>query len=137
VVVSAPGASSTTFVPPSLGKDSDAPVERTEQRQSDRYAVTRDILVRHGGREWMGTITNLSLGGARLRLPEPNVLAMGDRIQVAFSIPTHADKLTATALVRWRVDRGVPLFGIQFITGFRARETWALGRYLEQLRREG
>lgn len=130
-------APSAAFVPPHAGNDVDAPAERTEQRQSDRYAVLREILVRHGDREWTGSITNLSLGGARLRLPENNTLAMGDRIQVSFSIPTHAEKLTATALVRWRVDRGMPLFGVQFITGFRARETWALGRFLEQLRREG
>lgn len=124
------------FEPPPA-RDADAPVLRGEQRQSDRYVVARDVVVRREGQSWTGNMLNLSLGGARIELAEPTSLQIGDRIEVSFDIPTYEGHLGAVATVQWRVDQGVSTLGIQFATGFRAKATWALGRYLERLRREG
>ena len=70
-------------------------------------------------------LVNLAVGGAYIlgrRLP------MGTRVRIAFALPGQ-EKVDAPATVRWGDIGGS---GLQF-DGLRARETWALGKYLESL----
>ena len=71
-------------------------------------------------------ITNLSVGGAFVNTKR---LPMGGRVHVSFRVPTIESAISIGAVVRWATDDGV---GVQF-DGLRARETWALGKYLESL----
>ncbi|MBK6915910.1 MAG: PilZ domain-containing protein [Deltaproteobacteria bacterium] len=106
-----------------------------EQRRTERIATTLAILVTRDGVEHRGSTINLSLGGALVRVqltPPPHV---GQRVRVALTVPTHAAPLVADAEVRWIGPLGE--YGLQFVTGFRARETWALGQWLERVRKGG
>jgi len=66
------------------------------------------------------------MGGAYVGVRK---LPMGARVTLWFRIPTHESEIEAAGVVRWSTDQGV---GVQF-DGLRARETWALGKYLESL----
>ena len=73
------------------------------------------------------TIVNLSLGGA-LVLADVR-LAMGQRVNIHFSIPTIEEPIDVGSTTRWSDDKGI---GLQF-DGLRARDVWALNKYFEQL----
>jgi len=105
-----------------------------DQRQSDRYDVRCAVRLSKHEADFAASMINLSLGGARLRMEGNHGLALGDRVRVTFTIPTATQALSADAEVRW-VAPPRSMVGVQFVTGFRAKETWALGRFLEQLRR--
>jgi hypothetical protein len=70
-------------------------------------------------------LVNLAVGGAYI---QGRRLPMGTRVRIAFAVPGY-DKVDAPATVRWGDIGGS---GLQF-DGLRARETWALGKYLESL----
>lgn len=108
-----------------------------EKRRSDRYPVSQPAAIRRaeGEAEAIASMSNLSLGGARLRLEVEPALTVGEAVVVSFSIPTLPTPLVAKARVRWRSEVDRHSVGVQFVTGFRARETWALGRYLDTLPR--
>ena len=73
------------------------------------------------------TISNISLGGA---LVEANAkYAMGQRVTVAFHVPTMDEAIEVGGTVRWSNVDGV---GVQF-DGLRARDVWALNEYFKQL----
>jgi hypothetical protein len=97
------------------------------RRTSTRHVVSlaAQLIVEGAPREC--TVMNLSLGGALLtagtRLP------MGQRLQIAFTIPTVAEAIEVGAVVRWSDDKAT---GLQF-DGLRARDVWALNKYFEQL----
>jgi hypothetical protein len=97
------------------------------RRTSTRHAVSLDATLSIDGASHPATVMNLSLGGAlivaRARLP------MGQRMQIAFRIPTIEDPIEVGATVRWSDDKAT---GIQF-DGLRARDVWALNKYFEQL----
>lgn len=103
-----------------------------EKRAITRYQVEIDMQVAANGRETAATTLNLSLGGALIRMAEPLPLRVGDRVQVSFRVPELAAPLTASADIRWVGDLDEAMLGVQFVTGFRAKETWALGRFLER-----
>lgn len=105
-----------------------------EQRKWERIAVEQDIRVRRGEQEHTGRTSNLSLGGVGLHVelsPPPKI---GERMRVMFDVPSLGKPLEAEAEVRWCSTADATWIGLQFVTGFRARETWALGRYLEGLK---
>ncbi len=67
---------------------------------------------------------NLSLGGTFL---ETDVkLREGSMVKLRFSVPTQPDPILAAALVRWTEPEGS---GVCF-AGLRAREMWALAKFL-------
>ena len=70
---------------------------------------------------------NLSLGGALLTAGPK--LPMGQRVSIAFNVPTMDEAIEVGATVRWSDDKAT---GIQF-DGLRARDVWALNKYFEQL----
>ena len=67
---------------------------------------------------------NLSLGGTFLKTELP--LKPGALVKLRFSVPTQPDPIVARAEVRWTEPGGA---GICFL-GLRAREMWALTRFL-------
>ena len=98
------------------------------RRSSFRHSVDLAVRVTLAGQPQATDqrLGNLSMGGAYIfGMP----LQMGQRLNVAFSIPTQESVIEVGAVARWLGDDGV---GIQF-DGLRARDTWALGKYLEQL----
>ena len=89
--------------------------------------------MRRDGEEYLGQTRNLSLGGVSLWValdPPPRI---GERLQVSFRIPTLEGPIEVQAEVRWRNDLDHAHIGLQFVTGLRAKQTWALGRYFETL----
>ncbi len=70
---------------------------------------------------------NLSLGGALVSAGSR--LAMGQKVQISFTIPTTPEPVEVGAVVRWSDDKAT---GLQF-DGLRARDVWALNKYFEQL----
>jgi hypothetical protein len=70
-------------------------------------------------------LVNLAVGGAYV---QGRRLPMGTRVRLSFAVPGY-EPIDAPATVRWGDIGGS---GLQF-DGLRARETWALGKYLESL----
>jgi hypothetical protein len=104
----------------------------SEKRASTRYQVEIDMQVICDGRETTARTLNLSLSGALVHAPSPTPLRVGDRVQISFHIPELVPPLTASAFVRWVGDLDEALVGLQFATGLRAKETWALARFLDR-----
>jgi c-di-GMP-binding flagellar brake protein YcgR len=106
-------------------------VEFSDKRRTTRFEIQQEITVVRGDAEFIGVTLNISLGGVKLRVeldPPPRI---GDRVSVALKIPKLEQPLRAEAQVRWRDNVDKAMIGVQFLTGFRAKETWALGQYLE------
>lgn len=96
------------------------------RRTSTRFDVWIESKLTVNGTVVECTMTNLSLGGALLAATKQ---AMGQRVQLAFRVPTQQDTIEVGAIVRWSDDKGV---GLQF-DGLRARDVWALNEYFKQL----
>jgi hypothetical protein len=96
------------------------------RRSAKRHDVDLGARIQIAEAQEPCRIRNLSIGGAFIGVRK---LPMGSRVTVWFGLPTHESEIEATATVRWNADDGV---GVQF-DGLRARETWALGKYLESL----
>lgn len=105
-----------------------------ELRKSERFSAELSIQVAFDDQHYAGRTVNLSLGGALVRLDGGVTLRVGSRVRVRLALPTLAAPLEADAEIRWNDDDGA--CGLQFASGFRARETWALGQWLDRLRRE-
>ena len=73
------------------------------------------------------TILNVSLGGVLVAADAK--YAMGQRVLVAFHVPTMGEAIEVGGTVRWSNVDGV---GVQF-DGLRARDVWALNEYFKQL----
>jgi len=101
-----------------------------EKRRAKRFDVELALRVRRNGEESVSTTKNLSRGGLLATLVLDPVLRVGDRLHVAFSVPQSSDPIEAEAEVRWTHGGDV---GLQFVTGLRAKHTWALGKFLESL----
>jgi hypothetical protein len=96
------------------------------RRTSTRYVVSIACKLTVNGNAMDCTVTNLSLGGA---LISGSKQAMGQRVQIVFSVPTLKTAIEVGATVRWSDSQGV---GLQF-DGLRAQEVWALNEYFKQL----
>ncbi len=103
-----------------------------DKRASTRYQVDVPMDVMHNGATAPGRAVNLSLGGALVRVPIQPPLRVGDRVDISFRVPDLDKPVAAKAEVRWVNDAEQEIAGLQFVTGFRAKETWALGRFLER-----
>jgi hypothetical protein len=97
------------------------------RRTSTRHAVSLVGKLAIDGASRACTVVNLSLGGAQVAAGTK--LAMGQRVQLAFNVPTMEEPIDIGGTVRWSDDASI---GIQF-DGLRARDVWALNKYFEQL----
>jgi c-di-GMP-binding flagellar brake protein YcgR len=99
----------------------------SERRDNQRFDYEVLVQVTRGELSFQCTSEDVSTGGMRLRLegPPPRV---GERLRVEFKLPLLADPIRAEAEVRW-IDRSSSAScGVQFMTGLRAREVWAINR---------
>lgn len=105
-----------------------------DKRRTKRFDVEIAFAVRRGDQTYAGTTRNISLGGALVEVALDPPAKLGDRVDTSFSIPGLDGPIEAQAEVRWLSGSGL---GLQFVTGLRAKQTWALGRFLESLSGEG
>jgi hypothetical protein len=108
-----------------------------EQRQTERFEIERPIEVQLGDQTAVGKTLNLSLGGALVDLETETFLSMGARVELRFTLPDLDDPVTLQAEVRWVDDMRPTRAGLQFTTGLRAKQTWALNRLFERSRGQG
>lgn len=100
----------------------------SDRRDNQRFEVEVIVQIHRDGGVVDWPSEDISAGGMRLRVvDEPPKI--GERLKVSFRLPLLAAPIEAEGEVRW-VDRsGVPtVCGIQFSTGLRAREVWAINR---------
>ena len=97
------------------------------RRIQTRHVVAMPITLTINGTPNDCTVLNLSLGGALVAADTR--FSMGQRVQVAFRIPTLREAIEVGGTVRWSNAEGV---GVQF-DGLRARDVWALNEYFKQL----
>lgn len=108
-------------------------MNRPEQRTTERVSTTLTVRIVRDGGAIVGETLNLSLGGMLLRVDATPPPRVGEKWSVAVDLPTLEQPLRAEAEVRW-----VGLTnecGVQFATGFRAKETWALGQWLDKIKK--
>ncbi|MEE9384027.1 MAG: PilZ domain-containing protein [Nannocystaceae bacterium] len=105
----------------------------TERRKSQRYAINFAVEISSSGRGLECAGADLSLGGLRLVVSDPPVLAVGDRVEVSFRLPALEQIVRVGAIVRW-VDREDDRnCGLQFTAGLRAREVWAINQIFDSV----
>jgi c-di-GMP-binding flagellar brake protein YcgR len=99
----------------------------SERRDNQRFEVEVVVQIHREGGVVDWPSEDISAGGMRLRVDgEPP--KVGERLKLSFRLPLLAGAIEAEGEVRW-VDRGTPtVCGIQFSTGLRAREVWAINR---------
>jgi hypothetical protein len=96
------------------------------RRTSTRHAVSITANLKVDGQDRPCNLINLSLGGALFTAQK---LPMGQRVDIAFKVPTMEEAIEIGAVVRWSDDKAT---GIQF-DGLRARDVWALNKFFEAL----
>ena len=97
------------------------------RRTATRHDVSLAAKLTLDGTQREATVMNLSLGGALVNAGAK--LAMGQRVQIAFAVPTLETPIEVGATVRWSDEKST---GLQFV-GLRARDVWALNTYFESL----
>ena len=108
-------------------------MNRPELRKTERVDTTLTVRIERDGAMIVGETLNLSLGGMLMRVVVDPAPRVGERWNIAIELPTLEQPLKAEAEVRW-----IGLTnecGVQFATGFRAKETWALGQWLDRIRK--
>ena len=96
------------------------------RRTSTRHDVSFSATITISGTQRHAKLINLSLGGALVETGTTH--ALGERMQIAFGVPTADEPIEVGATVRWADGNGV---GLQF-DGLRARDVWALNEYFKQ-----
>lgn len=97
------------------------------RRSSTRHDVQIAGTLSINGEARDVMVMNLSLGGASIATTTR--MGIGQRVHIAFRIPTLEDAIDIGATVRWSDDKAT---GLQF-DGLRARDVWALNKFFEQL----
>lgn len=105
-----------------------------EKRIDPRFDVDHEIEVSRAGSTVIGRMRNVSRSGTLAVAPLEPRLRVGERVSLSFRVPDLESPIACQAEVRWvnAVDRS--LAGLHFVTGLRAREAWALGKFLDRLR---
>ena len=101
-----------------------------DKRRAKRFDVQLALRVRRGETSSTGMTQNLSLGGMLASVGIEPSLQLGEHVHVSFSVPQLAEPIEVEADVRWTAGA---VIGIQFSTGLRAKQAWALGKFLESL----
>jgi len=99
----------------------------SERRDNQRFEVVVIVRVFMGDTVVDWPSEDISAGGMRLRV-EGDAPKIGSRLKVSFKLPLLAAPIEAEGEVRWVDGSTPPTCGIQFSTGLRAREVWAINR---------
>ncbi len=105
-----------------------------DKRAYERYEVELEVDLARGETTIGARTVNLSRGGMLMHAAIDPPLAVGQRVHLTFRLPDLATPIGCDADVRWRNRVDPTEVGVQFVTGLRAKEVWALGRLLERLR---
>lgn len=100
-----------------------------DKRRSERVDVQLSLQATWADTEFTGMILNVSLGGVLAEIELEPAPKVGDLLTLCFSLPALTEPVEVEAQVRWTSSRGL---GLQFVRGLRAKETWALGRLLDE-----
>lgn len=103
-----------------------------EQRAAPRFEVEVSATIEVGEAQHEARITNLSLGGAGLVVMAVLPLPIGTRMGVSFTVPGLDAPISVQAEIRWVSNVDQRTMGVQFVTGLRARETFALQGWLRR-----
>jgi Tfp pilus assembly protein PilZ len=98
-----------------------------DNRRQTRHFVAIPATLTIDGASNDCTMLNISLGGTQIAARTR--YGMGQRVQIAFHVPTMVEAIEVGGTVRWSTAEGV---GIQF-DGLRARDVWALNEFFKQL----
>ena len=98
-----------------------------ERRSSGRFPLELSVEFEadeHGS----GTCSckNISLGGICVLLPESQTLNIGTKLNLHFQLPGLDETVSVSGDVCWKDRIRSEIVGIQFATGLRAREVWAI-----------
>jgi len=99
-------------------------IETRETRASQRFEAKLPATVGVAGRQFSCETGNVSLGGAYLVTPER--FPLGTKLELRITLPSAKEAIEVGATVRWSDHTGI---GVQF-DGLRARDVWALGKFL-------
>jgi PilZ domain len=99
----------------------------SDNRRATRHPVSIAAKLTIDGSSFEATLMNLSLGGAHVASNGKH--PMGQRLSIAFKVPTPVHAIEVGAIVRWVDSLGI---GLQF-DGLRARDVWALNEYFKKL----
>jgi hypothetical protein len=97
------------------------------RRTTTRHTVSIAATLTISGAATDVTMNNLSLGGAQVA--SSTRYGMGQKVTIAFRVPTIEEAIEVSATVRWADGTNV---GVQF-DGLRPREVWGLNQYFKQL----
>lgn len=101
-----------------------------DKRRTKRFDVQLALRVRRGEQHITGMTQNLSRGGMLASVAVEPALKLGESLLVSFSVPKLQEPIEVEAEVRWTAGA---VIGLQFSTGLRAKQTWALGKFLASL----
>jgi hypothetical protein len=99
-------------------------IDLRETRASQRFEAKLPVTVDLADRQFSCETGNVSLGGAYLLTAER--FPLGTKLSLRIVLPKVKDAIEVGATVRWSADTGI---GVQF-DGLRARDVWALGKFL-------
>jgi hypothetical protein len=105
-----------------------------DQRAHPRFDVDHEIEIVRGDATVLGRMRNLSRSGTLAIVPIEPHLKVGDRVSLSFQVPDLERPIACQAEVRWVNDVDRSVAGLHFTSGLRAREAWALGKFLDRLR---
>jgi uncharacterized protein (TIGR02266 family) len=106
-------------------------------RKSERHDRKLEIGFTHEGTEYQGSSRNISLGGVFIEYDGPTV-AYGAKVRLRFNLPSQSEPIQVSGEVRWSEPAkpgehgGI---GVRF-EGLRARDVWALNKFLEEPAKE-
>ena len=109
----------------------------SDRRRADRSPVHVALELGRSDSRCEAETENLTLGGARIRTHCHPSLRVGERVHVRFELPQLRAPVEVEAEVRWVDQMDKSCAGIQFLTGFRAIETWALTRLIAEAETSG
>ena len=95
------------------------------RRDHLRVALSTDVMVARDRDTFPAVSVNVSTGGVLL---DCGVIMPGvaERLELKFSIPGLDEPVTTHAVVRWADTVRPNLVGVEFTTGLRAREVYAI-----------
>ena len=98
-----------------------------ERRTSLRIPLTTDVNVERDGDAFAAMSVNISTGGLMIDTGERHP-AVGDEFALSFAIPGLDEAVVAPVVVRWTDAMRPNLVGVEFTTGLRAREVYAIAQ---------
>lgn len=99
----------------------------SDRRDNQRFDYEVLVQVTRGDTTVQCSSEDISTGGMRMRV-DGLILKVGEKLRLSFKLPLLADPIMTEAEVRW-IDRTTgTMCGLQFTTGLRAREVWAINR---------